>query len=114
LRYKVLGKGKALPFGTGSTVDIGSGGVAFEIDRPVDPGLAVELSISWPAMLDKVCPMRLSIVGKILRIDGLHVVCSVDRHEFRTQGVLRTPVLAEQGAAPWMVGVRPRTATASA
>lgn len=114
LRYKVLGRGKALPSGIGSTVDIGSGGVAFHTDQPLPPGRSVELSISWPAMLDDVCRMRLNIIGRVLRVDGRRAVCTVDKHEFRTQGVLRAPALAQNGTAPWMVGVRARSSVASA
>ena len=118
LRYKVLdkGKGRALQFGAGRTVDIGSGGVAFQADRPLAPGTSVELSISWPALLDEACPMRLSVVGLIVRVNGLQAVCTVDRHEFRTQGMLRTPALVQSDAAlqRWMVGGRPKASAASA
>ena len=118
LRYKVLGKGKgkALQSGAGSTVDIGSGGVAFHADQPLAPGTSIELSISWPALLDEVCPMRLSVVGLILRVDGLQAVCTVDRHEFRTQGMLRTPALVKNDAVLQrrMVGGRPRSSAAGA
>jgi hypothetical protein len=95
LRYKVLGKGKALQSGVGSTVDIGSGGVAFHADQPLAPGTSVELSISWPALLDEVCPTRLSVVGRVLRVDGRQAVCTVDKHEFRTQGMLRISTLVQ-------------------
>jgi hypothetical protein len=66
-------------------VDIGSGGVAFRSNRAFSAGEYVELSISWPVLLEKVCPMQLSVLGKVLRSEGQRAVCSVDRYEFRTQ-----------------------------
>jgi hypothetical protein len=116
LRYKVLSKGNALQSGTGNTVDLSSGGVAFLTDQPLAAGMPVELSISWPALLDAVCPMRLSIVGRILRVDGRRAVCTVDRHEFRTQGMLGGSTLVANGVAleRYRLGVRSGSSAASA
>ena len=85
LRYKLLQEGKVVEAGTGFTVDIGSGGVAFRSDRKFSAGECVELSISWPVLLAESCPMQLSVLGKVLRTDGQRSVCSVDKYEFRTQ-----------------------------
>jgi PilZ domain len=85
LRYKLLQDGKVVEAGPGVTDDIGSGGVAFRSDRPFRVGEVVELSISWPVLLEKRCPMQLSVLGKVLRSEGQRSVCSVDRYEFRTQ-----------------------------
>jgi hypothetical protein len=85
LRYKLLENSRIVGTGEGYTVDICSGGVAFQADRPLSPGGFVELSISWPVLLDESCPMRLSVFGRVLRCEGLRVVCTVDKYEFRTQ-----------------------------
>jgi hypothetical protein len=85
LRYKLLQEGRVVEAGAGVTVDIGSGGVAFRSNRAFSAGEYVELSISWPVLLEKVCPMQLSVLGKVLRSEGQRAVCSVDRYEFRTQ-----------------------------
>jgi hypothetical protein len=114
LRYKVRGKGKALQSGAGTTVNIGSGGVAFRTDKPLVAGAPVELSISWPALLDDVCPMRLKVFGRILRVEDRNAVCNVDRYEFRTQGVLQTPAFVGSSASlrDLMAGVRSSSASA--
>jgi len=51
----------------------------------------MELSISWPALLDDVCPMRLIVFGRVLRGAEQTKVCSVEKWEFRTQSRHVTP-----------------------
>ena len=116
LRYQIRVRGRSVQAGSGSTIDIGSRGVAFLTNQPLVAGAAVELSISWPALLDEVCPMRLSVSGRIVRTEGRMAVCSVDKYEFRTQGMAQAPTLGERAAAlrGWMVGVRPPPSVARA
>jgi len=85
VRYKVLEDGALIASGTGQTVNIGSGGIAFFAEHQLKPGAFVEVSISWPVLLDQTCPMRLIVFGRVLRSAGKKNVCSVDKHEFRTQ-----------------------------
>src|SRR5271165_1261797 len=86
LRYKVLEEGGAMiASGAGHTVNMGSGGVAFAAQHQLKLGAFVEVSISWPVLLDETCPMRLIIFGRVLRTAGKKNVCSVDKYEFRTQ-----------------------------
>ncbi len=109
LRYKVLEDGTMIASGTGLTIDVGSGGLAFAAEQPSKPGAFVEVSISWPALLDQTCPMRLIVFGRVLRSGGRKTVCSVDKYEFRTQA--RT---VQAAAAPrsdgmlqrWAAGIR--------
>jgi hypothetical protein len=58
----------------------------------MEPGSFVELSISWPVLLDESCPMRLIVFGRILRTAGKRAVCSVDKYEFRTQSRMIQPI----------------------
>jgi hypothetical protein len=85
LRYKVVEDGSVIASGTGLTIDMGSGGVAFAAERELKPGTFVEVSISWPALLDATCPMRLMVLGRVLRSLDRKTVCSIDKYEFRTQ-----------------------------
>lgn len=71
--------------GTAETTNICSGGVAFEAQVRLKRNAFVELSISWPALLNETCAMRLLVFGRILRVNGLLAVCSVEKYEFRTQ-----------------------------
>ncbi|HMD70989.1 MAG TPA: PilZ domain-containing protein [Bryobacteraceae bacterium] len=85
LRYKLLEGEATIASGAGATCDMSSGGVAFTTDRPLATGAFIEISISWPVVLDDGCPMRLIVFGKVLR-SGLHrSACSVEKYEFRTQ-----------------------------
>lgn len=84
LRYKLLEDERIMAVGLGNTTDMSSGGVAFRSDGDLPEGSFIELSISWPALLDDVCPMRLIVFGRVLRGSGTKV-CSVEKWEFRTQ-----------------------------
>ena len=116
LRYHIRVRGKSVQSGSGRTLDMGSRGVAFHSDQPLVPGTLVELSISWPVLLDEVCAMRLSLMGRVVRTEGLMAVCTVDKYEFRTQGAEQAPTLRQRAAAleSWMVGVRPGPSVARA
>jgi hypothetical protein len=85
LRYRLLENNRIVSSGLGSTDNISSSGVAFQSDAEFPNGAYIELSISWPALLDDTCPMRLIVFGRILR--GAHAtkVCTIEKWEFRTQ-----------------------------
>ena len=77
--------GVVVAAGSGQTINMGSGGVAFVTEQPLTPGGFVELSISWPVLLDETCPMRFIVFGRVLRCTGRKAVCTIDKYEFRTQ-----------------------------
>src|SRR5271165_849385 len=85
LRYKVLVDHQIVDSGTGQTINMASGGIAFIIDHEVRRGAFIELSVSWPAMLENGCPMRFIVFGRVLRSQGRKAVCTIDKYEFRTQ-----------------------------
>jgi len=85
LRFKVLDGERPAKTGIGNTVDISSGGVAFETLTKLLPGTLLELSISWPVLLDETCLMRLVVLGRVVRTRRQMVACTVDKYEFRTQ-----------------------------
>jgi len=94
LRYKILEDDVVLESGKGETVDVASGGVAFQIEHSLKVGAFVELSISWPVLLDDSCAMRLIVFGRIVRAWGERSACCVDKYEFRTQARALQPVIA--------------------
>jgi len=94
LRYKILEDDVVLESGRGETVDVASGGVAFQIEHSLKVGAFVELSISWPVLLDDSCAMRLIVFGRIVRAWGERSACCVDKYEFRTQARALQPVIA--------------------
>lgn len=84
-RYRITEDGLVVATGCAETANICSGGVAFRAEGRLNRGSFVELSISWPALLNDNCAMRLIVFGRILRIQGQEAVCTVERYEFRTQ-----------------------------
>jgi hypothetical protein len=85
VRYRVLEDDQIIDSGSGTTVNISSGGVAFASDHDLHPGAFVELSISWPALLDNSCRMKLVAFGRVLRSEDARVATTIEKYEFRTQ-----------------------------
>ena len=108
LRYKMAERGVVIATGSGKTLNMGSGGIAFTAEQQLTPGAFVELSVSWPAVLADNCPMRLIIFGRILRCTGFKAVCTIDKHEFRTQSRTVQPaaVRSDGMLQRWSDGVR--------
>lgn len=92
LRYKLMEHGSVVAQGTGETIDIGSGGVFFFTGVALK-GSFVELSISWPVLLEKNTRMRLVVFGRLVRIDARTAACTVDTYESRTQRSTEAPEL---------------------
>jgi hypothetical protein len=111
MRYKLLKDGAPTESGAGETVDVGSNGIAFSAGRDLPVGSFVELSISWPVLLDHSCPMRLNVFGRVVRNDAGKTACTVDKYEFRTQSrVFQTgPVRHDSMLQRWADGVRKDT-----
>jgi hypothetical protein len=89
LQYKLLNKGRVEHLGIGKTLNISSGGVLFETDERLPSGGPIELSMSWPFLLEGVCNLKLVMRGRIVRYDANSKVIAVkaEYHEFRTAGV---------------------------
>ncbi len=100
LRYKLVQGRSILAAGTGHTIDMGSGGVAFIAEDELRPGAVVELSINWPALLDRTCPIRLVVFGRVLRGAGRTAVCTVNKYEFRTARATRTDAWVHPDSMP--------------
>lgn len=117
MRYKLIEDGEVIAHGIGVTIDLSSNGVRFSVGQAVKPGTFVELSISWPVVLDGETPMRLVTFGRIVRMEGLLAICSIDKYEFRTQArVLRLvePVRADGVFQRWVMAYQMKTQAAAA
>jgi hypothetical protein len=117
LRFKVLQDATVLEVGTGETLNISSGGVLFSLERDLQAGCFVELSISWPVLLDNTCPMRMIAFGRVLRSEGGVTACTIDKYEFRTQAraAVRPITLnrSDSMLQRWANGVRKESLKAS-
>lgn len=119
LRYKLLDNGNIVDSGVGQTINMGSGGIAFSIDHSLKPTAFIELSISWPVLLDNTCPMRMIVFGRVMRSAERKTVCTIDKYEFRTQartfqaaGVMRSDSMLQRWAVEVLKeNVKPRAAS---
>ena len=92
LRYKVLEGGTIVEFGVGTTLDMASGGMSFVTERELPLGSFIELSISWPVLLENSCLMRLIVFGRVVRSADRQTACTLDKYEFRTQARVPRPI----------------------
>jgi len=92
MRYKLLEGDAIVDLGVGTTLDMGSGGMAFLTEHELSAGSFIELSISWPVLLEDSCPMRLIVFGRVVRSVGRLTACTVDKYEFRTQARVVRPI----------------------
>ena len=85
VEYKIVKNYLVVGNGTGTTIDMSSSGIAFQTDQPLKVGSYLEVSASWPVLLDGSCPLKLVVFGKVVRSDGQITAIAADRHEFRTR-----------------------------
>jgi len=84
LRWKLIRRRRVLDTGTGTTLDLSSGGILFESERQLPPGGSIELAISWPVLLHNVAPLQLVVTGRVVRASGRRAAVRMTQHEFRT------------------------------
>ena len=117
LRYKILEDESIVESGLGATLDMGSGGVLFQTDHQLPIGTFIELSISWPVLLENSCPMRFIAFGRLLRSTGCVSACTIDKYEFRTQArapLLLVPARTDSKLQRWAGNIRKETMKAGA
>ena len=57
-------------------------GVFLKTDKVLQVGESSQVLIDWPVALDQRCPLRLLIVGKVLRSNGAGTAVEIMRYEF--------------------------------
>jgi hypothetical protein len=92
VRYKMLYGQRIAETGNGKTLNISSGGVWFSTESMLTTGMPVELSMTWPVLLNDNCPMKLMIYGCVVRSSESGAAVAIERYEFRTQGRNYPPV----------------------
>lgn len=117
MRYKVLENDSIVAAGSGQTANLSSGGAGFTVDQPLAVGAFIEVSISWPVLLDSNCPIRLIAFGRVVRCAGREVACTIDKYEFRVQARtlhLATPIRSDGMLQRWADGIRKESLKARA
>jgi hypothetical protein len=86
VKYKMLYGQRIAETGTGRTMNLSSGGVWFSTENMLTSGMPVELSLSWPVLLNDSCPMKLMVYGCVVRSNERGAAVAIERYEFRTSG----------------------------
>jgi hypothetical protein len=73
-----------MDMGTGTTVDLSSGGILFESDHKPSGTGSMELAIPWPARPDDCRSMHLVVIGRVVRVSGTCVALRIRQHGFST------------------------------
>jgi hypothetical protein len=87
ISYRAVGYGPVGESGIGRTVNISSGGILIVTDRPLSPGMRLEIEVDWPGMAADGGSLKLSIQGQIVRSKKNDVALAgvkILRHTFHT------------------------------
>ena len=63
-----------------------SGGMCLRCTEAPEPGSRMDVAVSWPAVLDTGCRLKLVARTKVMWRSDEAVGLLIERHEFRTQG----------------------------
>jgi hypothetical protein len=80
--YQTVDLERTIHTGEGATRNISSYGVLFNAGGELAPGAPVRLSIRWPVLMDGTHPMRLVVVGPVVRSSDNGVAVSIKNHGF--------------------------------
>jgi hypothetical protein len=83
IRYKLLIHNGGNEEGTGTSINISSGGILFTADCHLQPGTGIEVTISWPVLLDAEISLRLVTRGQVVRSAAGTIAMKIYRYEFR-------------------------------
>ena len=91
LHWKLYRRKRLRDMGTGTTVDLSSGGILFEIDHePLATG-SMELAIPWPARPTDLPSLHLVVIGGVVRVSGTRVALRIRRYGFSTAALSPFP-----------------------
>jgi len=93
LKYKVVRNGAVLYAGRGRTSDMSAAGISLKLDRVLDEGTHLELSLAWPGIYHGTTRVRLLILAQVTRSDEPGTAARVLHHHFQTsdESVMRAP-----------------------
>ena len=87
VRYTVSGSPGPMETGCGRTIDLSSSGLRFAAQRPLEPGLRLDVAIEWPVLLDGGVHLQLIAAGVVVWSQGAETALRIQRHELRTRRV---------------------------
>jgi len=84
VHYKILKNGRFIQSGSGTVLNISSGGIFFECKQPPPLKVTIHLVLKWPILLDGVCPLNLLVRGHVLRSTPAGVAVKILSYDFHT------------------------------
>jgi CheY-like chemotaxis protein len=75
--------------GTSETLNISSKGILFTSNEKFHAGQLVQVSLDWPARLEKQIPLKLVAEGRIVRNSNGQTAMTIDKYEFRTRRIAK-------------------------
>ena len=91
IQYADSDQNAPLARGSGRTIDMSTSWLRFTADRPLPPGLSLDLFISWPFLHDQPVQVQLIASGVVVRTTGTETVLRLDRRQFVTRQVGGAP-----------------------
>jgi hypothetical protein len=79
-------RGALLRVGHGVTHDLSRNGLRFHVEERLEPGTELVMHITWPELLQNVCPLELLVRGCVTRVGQRGTILSIRDYEFRTCG----------------------------
>jgi hypothetical protein len=87
VRYSISHGHAPVETGSGQLIDASSSGLRFAAQRPLEPGLKLDVAINWPVLLDGGVQLQLIVTGVVVWSNGAETALRMHRHDFRTRSV---------------------------
>jgi hypothetical protein len=84
--YSVRSRHAPTESGSGQLIDLSSSGLRFTAQRPLEPGLRLDLAINWPVLLDGRVQLRLIATGVVVWSNETETALRIQHCGFRTRG----------------------------
>ncbi len=87
--------------GRGATLDMSAMGILVELDRAVEVGATLQMSLAWPGIYHECEGVRLDVTAHVLRSEDKRIALQILTQEFRVPRRLRvSPPNATRWTAP--------------
>lgn len=86
IQYRAIDHWEGKLAGAGLTLDMSGSGIRFSIQERIPLGRMVEVSVDWPVRLDGTCPLKVVVVGRVVRSEADWAALAILQYEFRTKG----------------------------
>lgn len=82
--YKVPGNDRSTQSGSGTVLNISSGGLFFVCKQSLPLRAPIRLKVKWPVLLDGVCPLMFLVRGHVVRSGPAGVAVRIVSYDFHT------------------------------